>query len=220
MTGTFGHVSEEPDEQTPPTRLISQGSLPRRLSRAIVWARQPAAEGDEGGKQDIRPLDRTDHGDLRNLRRRTRRTSPGVCPICTDERQYVPEDGQSGSPWTSWRRRASRHCSRRTSRGLSGSGPRPKVGIGQTAQLVVTPEGSLLWDPVGYVDGSAMRTVLERGPVLAIAASHPHMFGVQVEWSHQLGDVPVLVADAAGDGWGATIRSSNTGPAVKLSPKG
>ena len=55
-----------------------------------------------------------------------------------------------------------------------------KVGIGQTAQLVVTPEGSLLWDPVGYVDDSAMRTVLERGPVLAIAASHPHMFGVQV----------------------------------------
>ena len=31
---------------------------------------------------------------------------------------------------------------------------------------------------------------------MAIVASHPHMFGVQVEWSHALGRVPVLVADA------------------------
>ena len=29
----------------------------------------------------------------------------------------------------------------------------------------------------------------------AIAASHPHMFGVQVEWSHRFGDVPVYVVD-------------------------
>jgi hypothetical protein len=32
--------------------------------------------------------------------------------------------------------------------------------------------------------------------VVAIAASHPHMFGVQVEWSRALGGVPMLVAEA------------------------
>jgi hypothetical protein len=32
--------------------------------------------------------------------------------------------------------------------------------------------------------------------VVAIAASHPHMFGVQVEWSKALGGVTVLVAEA------------------------
>jgi hypothetical protein len=34
------------------------------------------------------------------------------------------------------------------------------------------------------------------GEVAAIAASHPHMFGVQVEWSKALGGVPVLVSEA------------------------
>jgi glyoxylase-like metal-dependent hydrolase (beta-lactamase superfamily II) len=34
--------------------------------------------------------------------------------------------------------------------------------------------------------------------VIAIVASHPHMYGAQVEWSHRLGGVPVYVnaADA------------------------
>lgn len=34
------------------------------------------------------------------------------------------------------------------------------------------------------------------GDVTAIAASHPHMLGVQVEWSRALGDVSVLVSQA------------------------
>ncbi len=40
----------------------------------------------------------------------------------------------------------------------------------------------------------------ELGEVRAIAASHPHMFGVQVEWSRALGGAPVLVSEA-GAGW-------------------
>jgi len=38
--------------------------------------------------------------------------------------------------------------------------------------------------------------VRELGDVTAIAASHPHMFGVQVEWSKALGGVSVLVSEA------------------------
>jgi hypothetical protein len=38
--------------------------------------------------------------------------------------------------------------------------------------------------------------VRELGTVTAIAASHPHMFGVQVEWSKALGGVDVLVSEA------------------------
>jgi hypothetical protein len=46
------------------------------------------------------------------------------------------------------------------------------------------------------VDARIAGRALEHGPVRAIVASHPHMFGVQVEWSRALGDVPVLVAEA------------------------
>jgi hypothetical protein len=118
-----------------------------------------------------------------------------VCAICADERQWVPKDGQH---WTSLDE-------------LSAAGHRvevtelepdlyavtssPGVGIGQTAKLVRTPAGNLLWDPTGYVDADGAARVRELGEVLAIAASHPHMFGVQVEWSRALGGVPVLVAE-------------------------
>lgn len=59
-----------------------------------------------------------------------------------------------------------------------------------------TRAGSLLWDPVGYLDEAAVNSVRELGDVTAIAASHPHMFGVQVEWSEALGGVSVLVSEA------------------------
>jgi hypothetical protein len=122
--------------------------------------------------------------------------TPAVCPICADERQYVPEDGQKWLTLDGLAQEGQQTVLKENEQGLIGITTEPKVGIGQTAQLVVTPEGSLLWDPVGYVDDSAVKAVLERGPVLAVAASHPHMFGVQVEWSHRLDGVPVLVADA------------------------
>ena len=72
----------------------------------------------------------------------------------------------------------------------------PKVGIGQQTHVVRTPAGNLLWDPVGYLDDDAVNRVGELGEVTAIAASHPHMFGVQVEWSRALGGVSVLVSKA------------------------
>lgn len=122
--------------------------------------------------------------------------TPEVCPICSDERQYVPEDGQKWLTLDGLAQEGQQTLVKENEPGLIAIQTQPRVGIGQTTQLVATREGSLLWDPVGYVDDNAVEAVLERGPVLAIAASHPHMFGVQVEWSHRLGGVPVLVADA------------------------
>ncbi|SEI99099.1 hypothetical protein SAMN04487917_103241 [Arthrobacter sp. yr096] len=121
---------------------------------------------------------------------------PRLCPICTDERQYVPDDGQKWLTLDELQRAGQQLAFKENEPGLFGIRSEPKVGIGQTTQLVVTPQGSLLWDPVGYVDDQAVKTVLGHGPVLAIAASHPHMFGVQVEWSHRLGGIPVFVAGA------------------------
>ncbi|MEV7605662.1 MBL fold metallo-hydrolase [Paenarthrobacter sp. NPDC089322] len=122
--------------------------------------------------------------------------TPELCPICTDERQYVPESGQEWLTLKDLERSGHQVMMTENEPGLFAIRVEPKVGIGQTSQLLVTPAGSLLWDPVGFVDDSAVQRVLEHGPVLAIAASHPHMYGVQVEWSRRLGDVPVLVSEA------------------------
>lgn len=118
----------------------------------------------------------------------------GVCAICADERQWVPSDGQHWTTLDELAREGHSTQVREVEPDLFGITVEPKVGIGQQAHLVRTPEGNLLWDPTGYLDEPAVARIRELGEVAAIAASHPHMFGVQVQWSKALGDVPVLVA--------------------------
>ena len=118
---------------------------------------------------------------------------PEGCPICSDERQYVRPSGQS---WTTVAELAAagRQCTvAEVEPGLYGITVTPQVGIGQRALLVRTLAGNLLWDPTGYVDDDLVAAVADLGGVTAIAASHPHMFGVQVQWSHRFGGVPVYV---------------------------
>lgn len=124
---------------------------------------------------------------------------PETCPICADERQYVPASGQE---WLALEDLAPDHevALHAFEPGLTGLRTRPKVGIGHTALVAATGEGGLLWDPPAYIDDDAVRAVAALGPIRAVAASHPHMFGVQVEWSRALGGVPVLV-NAADREW-------------------
>jgi hypothetical protein len=125
---------------------------------------------------------------------------PEVCAICADERQWTPADGQA---WTTLPELvAEGHDVTVTELepDLFALSAHPGVGIGQESKIVRTPAGMLLWDPIGYLDDDAVRQVRALGEVVAVVASHPHMFGVQVEWSRALGDVPVLVAEADA-GW-------------------
>ncbi|MGV8967397.1 MAG: hydrolase [Cellulomonas sp.] len=118
------------------------------------------------------------------------------CRICADERQWVPAEGQL---WTTLEELAESGRGGAVvelERDLYAVTATPGVGIGQTCMLVRTPAGNLLWDPLGYVDDRLVDQVLALGEVVAVAASHPHMFGVQVSWSMALGEVPVLVAEA------------------------
>jgi len=125
----------------------------------------------------------------------------GTCAICADERQWVPASGQA---WTTlydlhdagYRAELVELETDRFGNGLFGIESAPAVGIGQQSKLLVTPTGTVLWDPIGFVDNDIASQVLEHGPVRAVVASHPHMFGVQVEWSRALGHPPVLVAEA------------------------
>jgi hypothetical protein len=118
-----------------------------------------------------------------------------ICPVCADERQWVPEAGQL---WTTLEDLAAdgrRVVVSELEADLYGIAAEPHVGIGQLTKLVRTTAGNLLWDPIGYLDDDAVRQVRALGEVVAVAASHPHMFGVQVEWSRALGGPPVLVAE-------------------------
>jgi hypothetical protein len=115
---------------------------------------------------------------------------PDACPICTDQRQYVPESGQA---WTTLRElRAGHRTVVREDGELVGIGAEPPFAIGQRALLVPHGAANLMWDCITLLDDAAETAVRERGGLTAIAISHPHYYSAMVEWAHAF-DVPVLV---------------------------
>jgi hypothetical protein len=105
---------------------------------------------------------------------------PAVCAICADERQYV---GWGGQRWITTTGLASDHATvlREEEPGLTGVGVEPAFGIGQRALLVATPDGNVLWDCVALIDDAARQQIGEVGGISAIAMSHPHFYGANVE---------------------------------------
>lgn len=121
---------------------------------------------------------------------------PERCDICLDERQYLPTAGQR---WTTIEelRAAGHRCEvRELEPGLTGIGADPRVGIGQRALLVQTAQGNFLWDCFGFIDDSGIQAIRERGSLHGIAMSHPHFYGVCVEWSRAFGDAPIYIPQA------------------------
>jgi hypothetical protein len=118
--------------------------------------------------------------------------APAVCPICSDERQYLPPGGQR---WTTLEELQGTHTAEvdELEPDLYGITITPGVGIGHRPLLVRTPGGNLLWDAPGYIDDWLIERVRQLGGLAAIASSHPHLTGLSVTWSHAFGGVPVFV---------------------------
>ena len=121
---------------------------------------------------------------------------PQSCAICSDERQYIPLTGQR---WTTREELAAagfRTVVTALEPGLHAVETVPELGIGQRGLLVQTPHGNLLWEPPGFIDDSGIGAVRALGGVAVIAASHPHLTGSSIQWSHAFGHVTVYVAAA------------------------
>jgi glyoxylase-like metal-dependent hydrolase (beta-lactamase superfamily II) len=138
---------------------------------------------------------------------------PAECPICSDDRQYVPADGQQ---WVTYDTvRSSHHADVREEQpSLTGIGIKPDFGIGQRALFVESRDGNVLWDCLPLLDDMAS-FVAARGGLRAIAISHPHYYSTMVEWAHRF-DCPVLVhelerewvqrPDASVEFWSGDVR--------------
>lgn len=118
------------------------------------------------------------------------------CAICEDERQFVP---QSGQRWTTQAELiAAGHRTRLEpmETDLYALTVEPEMAIGQRGLLLRTPGGNLLWEPPGLIDDAAVEAVRQLGGVSVITASHPHLTGASIQWSHAFDHAPVLVASA------------------------
>jgi hypothetical protein len=117
---------------------------------------------------------------------------PTACPICDDERQYVPGTGQG---WTTFAQlpQGHRNAFQRLEPQLLGIGTTPAFGIGQRALLLRTPAGNVLWDCVSLLDDATIDIISALGGLHAIAISHPHYYASMVEWSRAFGQVPIYL---------------------------
>jgi hypothetical protein len=122
---------------------------------------------------------------------------PAVCAICADERQYV---GWGGQRWVTMAEigRDRAVLLRDEEPGLTGVGVEPAFGIGQRALLVRTPEGNVLWDCISLLDDQAREQIKDAGGIAAIAMSHPHFYGANVEIADAF-DARILIPAADSD---------------------
>ncbi|HYZ34249.1 MAG TPA: MBL fold metallo-hydrolase [Crenalkalicoccus sp.] len=111
---------------------------------------------------------------------------PEACPICEDERQFVPAAGQA---WTRLAALRQGHANqwRRIAPDLLTLTTAPQFGIGQRAILVRTPSGNLLWDCIALLDEATEAIIGALGGLSGVAISHPHYYTTMVEWAHAFG---------------------------------
>ena len=116
--------------------------------------------------------------------------APPECPICVDERQYVPPGGQR---WTTLAELSSDHSNELREEGtLVGVGTEPWFGIGQRALLVPYGDSNVMWDCVTLAGDAGADAIERRGGLAGIALSHPHYYTGMVDWAHRF-DCPVHV---------------------------
>ncbi|WP_457809084.1 MBL fold metallo-hydrolase [Kushneria sp. EE4] len=116
-------------------------------------------------------------------------TPPEHCPVCEDERQYVPPGGQR---WTTPETLVAQHANafKQLMPGLLSLRTTPKFGIGQRALLLQTPHGNVLWDCLSLLDDATVHLINGLGGLAAIAISHPHYYSTMASWAEAF-DCPV-----------------------------
>jgi glyoxylase-like metal-dependent hydrolase (beta-lactamase superfamily II) len=117
---------------------------------------------------------------------------PAECPVCQEERQYVPPAGQT---WTTVEDLAKGHRNafHEHEPGLTGIGTEPSFAIGQRAILIQTPRGNVLWDCIALIDEATVERIRGLGGIAAIAISHPHFYTTMNRWSAAFGGAPIYV---------------------------
>ncbi len=121
-------------------------------------------------------------------------TLPKLCPICEDDRQFIPDGVQI---WMNSAELAKDHrvVIREINRNLYELKLAPTFAIGQRAFLVISPEGNILWDCVPLLDKNASDIIESKGGLKAIAFSHPHFYSNMNDWAKKF-DCPIYIHQA------------------------
>lgn len=107
---------------------------------------------------------------------------PQHCPICEDERQFVPVGGQQ---WIALNKLTASHSNKwqQHNSALFSIRTIPDFAINQRAFLLRTPQGNILWDCIANLDEATKTLVSALGGLKAIAISHPHYYSCMQDWA-------------------------------------
>ncbi len=120
---------------------------------------------------------------------------PEICPICSDQRQYIGYNGQQWTTLSKMKIEGYRNEFKEHEPGLTGIGTTPTFAIGERALLVQSPKGNILWDCMSLIDEETFEGIEKLGGLNAIAISHPHYYSTMVEWADRF-DVPIYLHEA------------------------
>lgn len=116
------------------------------------------------------------------------------CPICKDDRQYIPEMGQS---WTNLETLANNYSviAKKIKDNLYELKMTPSFAIGQRALLVLAPGGNILWDCISLLNEPTIELIKSKGGLKAIAFSHPHYYTTMNAWA-EVFDCPIYIHES------------------------
>ncbi|KAI1613067.1 beta-lactamase-like protein [Exophiala viscosa] len=108
------------------------------------------------------------------------------CRICEDPRQFVPPEGQSFTTLAKLKdsgkyKNVFEQCKHNDT--VTEIWTEPKFGIGQSARLIRTPHGNVLWDLIAYLDQDTVDKITQLGGIKFIIISHPHFYTTWADWS-------------------------------------
>lgn len=109
-------------------------------------------------------------------------TTAELCPICADDRQFIPETGQV---WTNLDELTDKHgvIVKKVTDNLYELKMAPAFAIGQRALLVLSPQGNILWDCIPILNEPTISMIRAMGGLKAIAFSHPHYYSTMNVWA-------------------------------------
>lgn len=117
--------------------------------------------------------------------------SDNVCIICADERQSVPQSGQT---WTTHEKLLEKHSVKikKINDQLYEFTVNPRFSIGQRALFVISEQGNIMWDCIPLLDEGVIEFIKSKGGLKAIAISHPHYYSIMKMWAETF-DCKILI---------------------------
>ncbi len=101
---------------------------------------------------------------------------PLACPVCTDVRNALPEDG--------WNFLAESQVEARLTTtwkevlpGIIGFSCQPKLGLGSTGWLLLREDGNVAFEAAPHYSVEALAQIEKLGGIRVLASSHPHGYG-------------------------------------------